>query len=85
MSILTWLVAGGLVGWGACVSMGTTHRQAYIFNIVVAVIGAAVGNWALASTLGIAPGFNTFGVIVGAVCGALLLVVAHIVQRRIMS
>ena len=85
MSIVTWLVAGGLVGWGACVYMGTIERQAFIFNIAVAVIGAAVGNWALASTLGIAPGFSAFGVIVGAVCGALLLVIVQFVQRRITS
>jgi uncharacterized membrane protein YeaQ/YmgE (transglycosylase-associated protein family) len=83
MSIVTWLLAGGLTGWAACAYMGTRHSQAFIFNLTVAVIGAAVGNWALAPTLGIEPGFNAFGVIVGAVCGAFLLVVVHFVQRRI--
>ena len=60
MSIVTWLLAGGLVGWAACVYMGTPTSQAFVFNAVVAAVGAAVGLWTLATTFDIAPGLNVF-------------------------
>jgi uncharacterized membrane protein YeaQ/YmgE (transglycosylase-associated protein family) len=85
MSIVTWLLAGGLVGWGACVYMGTPSSQAFIFNGIVATVGAAVGLWALASTFDIAPGLSVFAVLVGAACGAIVLTMVHFVRRGITS
>jgi uncharacterized membrane protein YeaQ/YmgE (transglycosylase-associated protein family) len=85
MSIITWAMAGGLVGWGACVYMGTPTSQAFIFNAVVATVGAAIGLWALATTLDIAPGLNVFATIVGAACGVAFLVMVHFLRRRIMG
>jgi hypothetical protein len=63
--------------------MGTPSSQAFIFNGVVATVGAAVGLWALGSTFDIAPGLSVFAVIVGAACGAFLLTVVHFVRRSI--
>jgi uncharacterized membrane protein YeaQ/YmgE (transglycosylase-associated protein family) len=85
MSIVTWLLAGGLVGWGACVYMGTPSSQAFIFNGIVATVGAAVGLWALGSTFDIAPGLSVFAVLVGASCGAIALTMVHFVRRGITS
>ena len=85
MSIVTWLIAGGLVGWAACLYMGTPNRQAFFFNAGVAAVGAAVGLWALGTTFDIAPGLNVFAVVVGAVCGAVALLMAHVVRRSITS
>jgi len=85
MSIFTWLLAGGLIGWAACLYMGTPNSQAFAFNAVVATVGAAVGLWALQSTFDIAPGLNVFAVIVGAACGTVLLIMVHFVRRRIMA
>lgn len=83
MSIVTWLIAGGLVGWAACAFMGTPNRQAFAFNALVAAVGAAVGLWALGSTFDIAPGVSVFAVIVGAACGAVALTTVHVVRRNI--
>jgi uncharacterized membrane protein YeaQ/YmgE (transglycosylase-associated protein family) len=85
MGIITWALAGGLVGWGACVYMGTPTSQAFTFNAVVAAVGAAVGLWALSTTLDIAAGLNVFAVIVGAACGVVFLAMIHFLRRRIMS
>jgi uncharacterized membrane protein YeaQ/YmgE (transglycosylase-associated protein family) len=85
MSIVTWLLAGGLIGWAACAYMGTPSRQAFMFNAVVAAVGAAVGLWALQSTFDIAPGLGVFALIVGAACGTVLLLMVHFVRGRIMS
>ena len=81
MSIICWLLAGGLVGWGAGLYMGTPTQHAFIFNASFAALGAAVGTWMLEPVLGIAPGLSVFGVIVGAVCGAVALTLVHFVRR----
>ena len=83
MNIVTWLIAGGLTGWGASHYMGTTHRQAIAFNIVVATLGAALGDWLVGPVLGVAPGFSGFGVIVAAITAAFVLVIVHLVQRGV--
>ncbi len=85
MSIFTWLLAGGLVGWGACVYMGTPSSRAFIFNAVVATVGAAIGLWALQSTFYITPGLGILALLVGAACGTVLLVVVHFARLRIIG
>ena len=82
MNILTWLVAGGAVGWAATAYLGSSERQVVIFNVVVAVVGAALGGWILAPLFGVGPGFTGFGVIVSAIGAALTLLLAYFVQRR---
>jgi uncharacterized membrane protein YeaQ/YmgE (transglycosylase-associated protein family) len=85
MSVFTWLLAGGLVGWGACAVMGTPSRQAFIFNAVVAAVGAAVGLWVLQSTFYIGPGLSILALLVGAVCGTVLLAMVHFARLRIIG
>ena len=82
MNILTWLIAGALTGWAASSYMTTTQPSSVAFNIGVGVVGAAIGDWALASTLGVTPGLNVFGVLVSAVGSSLLLLAVHFVQHR---
>jgi len=82
MNILTWLLAGGLTGWAASYYMDLTEASSLAFNIGVGVVGAAIGDWLLGSTLGVAPGFSVFGVIVSAIGSAFLLFAVHFVQRR---
>ena len=85
MTIVTWLLAGGLVGWATCAYMGTPTSQAFTFNAVVAAVGAAVGLWTLQTTFDITPGLNVFAVIVGAICGAVVLMMVHFVRCTITS
>jgi uncharacterized membrane protein YeaQ/YmgE (transglycosylase-associated protein family) len=61
---------------------GSSERQVLIFNVGVAVVGAALGGWILGPLLGVGPGFTGFGVIVSAIGAALALLVAYFVQRR---
>ena len=82
MNILTWLFAGGLMGWATSLYMTSTQPSSVAFNIGVGVVGAALGDWLLGPTVGVAPGFSALGVIVSALGSALLLVAAHFVQRR---
>jgi len=82
MNVITWLVAGGLVGWATSYYTSTPQLPALAFNIGVGVVGAAIGGWLFGPTLGVADGFGIFAVIVSAIGSALLLLAVHFVQRR---
>jgi uncharacterized membrane protein YeaQ/YmgE (transglycosylase-associated protein family) len=49
MSIIGWLIFGGLVGWMASKLMGTDARQGVLLNMIVGVVGALLGGflWAI--------------------------------------
>ena len=43
MTILAWIILGGLAGWIGSMLMGTDASQGIFLNIVVGVIGALIG------------------------------------------
>jgi uncharacterized membrane protein YeaQ/YmgE (transglycosylase-associated protein family) len=45
MNFIIWLVVGGIVGWLASIVMKTNAQMGMIANIVVGVVGAAIGGW----------------------------------------
>jgi len=47
MSIIAWIIIGGLAGWIASKIMGTDAQQGVVLNIVVGVIGGLLGGWIL--------------------------------------
>jgi uncharacterized membrane protein YeaQ/YmgE (transglycosylase-associated protein family) len=71
MDTIIWLVIGGVIGWLASILMKTNAQMGIIANVIVGIIGAALGGW-LAGVLGIATaGAMTYVV---AVVGAALLI-----------
>jgi uncharacterized membrane protein YeaQ/YmgE (transglycosylase-associated protein family) len=71
MDTIIWLVIGGVIGWLASILMKTNAQMGIIANVLVGIIGAALGGW-LAGTLGIAAaGAMTYVV---AVVGAVVLI-----------
>jgi len=81
MSIVTWLLAGGLVGWTASHYMTNTRPEAIAFNVTVASLGAALAGWVVAPMLGVASGFGVAALFVSACGGAALLFCVHCVQQ----
>ena len=73
MSILAWIVLGGIAGWIASMIAGTDAEQGIIGNIIVGIIGAFIGGF-VARTLGSSDvnGFNLYSLLV-AVVGAVIL------------
>jgi uncharacterized membrane protein YeaQ/YmgE (transglycosylase-associated protein family) len=53
MAWLVTLVIGGIVGWLGSIVMKTNAQMGLVANIVVGIIGAAIGNW-LAAQVGMA-------------------------------
>ena len=52
MNFIVWLIVGGLLGWVASMIMGTNDRQGLVLNVVVGIVGAALGGFLLAPMLG---------------------------------
>ncbi|BCS35010.1 transglycosylase [Luteitalea sp. TBR-22] len=52
MGLLITLVIGAIVGWLGSIVMKTNAQMGLIANIVVGIVGAAIGNW-LAAQLGL--------------------------------
>ena len=52
MNLIIWLVVGGLLGWVASVVMRTDNQQGIILNVIVGIVGAMLGGWALSPLFG---------------------------------
>ncbi|WP_087686214.1 MULTISPECIES: GlsB/YeaQ/YmgE family stress response membrane protein [unclassified Pandoraea] len=79
MSILILLLVGLVAGWLAGLVVGGSFGL--IGDIVVGVIGAFIGAWLL-QHLGIAIGHGTFGRIITATIGAIVLLALLRLVRR---
>lgn len=85
MNILVWLIVGGLIGWVASMIMGTDGRQGIILNVVVGIVGAALGGWLFGAAFGTATinqGALSFSGIMVSLVGAVLLIAAMKLIRR---
>lgn len=82
MGIILWIVFGALVGWIASIIMKTDSQQGVLLDIVVGIVGATVGGWAM-SMLGESgvSGFNFYSFLVAILGGVLLIAIVKTVRR----
>lgn len=76
MSIIAWLIFGGLAGWIASLIMGTDAQQGLMMNIIVGIIGALIGGF-IAQLLGFGSAnysFFSIGSWITAIVGAIILI-----------
>jgi uncharacterized membrane protein YeaQ/YmgE (transglycosylase-associated protein family) len=73
MGLIWGLIVGGIVGWLASIFMKTNRQMGILANIVVGVIGSALGQW-VAGAIGLAA-YGTLGSWAVAIAGAMLLIV----------
>jgi len=66
------LIIGGIVGWLASIVMKTNAQMGLIANVLVGVVGSALGYW-IAGMLGLLPTGGIMGFVV-AIAGAALLI-----------
>jgi len=85
MSIIIWLVVGGIVGWLASLIMRTDAQQGVVLNIVVGIIGALLGGWLLGPLFGTATinqgDFTISGLIVSLLGAVILLAIVNLIRR----
>jgi uncharacterized membrane protein YeaQ/YmgE (transglycosylase-associated protein family) len=72
MGWIVSLIIGGIVGWLASIVMKTNAQMGLIANVLVGIVGSALGFW-LAGVLGIAPSGGILGFVV-AIVGAVVLI-----------
>jgi len=85
VNLIVWLVIGGLIGWVASMLMRTDGQQGMFLNVVVGIVGAALGGWFISPVVGV-PSINqgTFsvGALVVSLLGAvILLAIVNLVRR----
>lgn len=85
MDFIIWLVVGGLIGWVASMIMRTDGQQGVILNVVVGIIGAALGGWLISPLVGVGTinqGSFSFGALIVSLLGAVvLLAIVNLVRR----
>lgn len=83
MSIIGWIILGGLAGWVASMITGNDARMGVGMNIVVGIIGAFLGGWlmSLFGGTGIS-GFNIWSFIVALGGSIILLLIVNIFTGR---
>jgi uncharacterized membrane protein YeaQ/YmgE (transglycosylase-associated protein family) len=85
MNILIWIVVGGLIGWLASKLMNTDGQQGIVLNVVVGIVGALIGGWALSPIFGIATinqnNFSIPGLLVSLTGAVALLAIVKFLQR----
>lgn len=73
MNFILLLVVGGVIGWLASIVMKTNAQMGLVANVIVGIVGAALGGW-VAGILGIGA-FGTLGSWIIGIAGAVLLIV----------
>ena len=83
MDIIIWLVVGGLIGWVASAVMRT--QEGILLNVVVGIVGAALGGWFFSpgvSTIN-QGNFSVTGLLVSLLGAVILLAIVSFVRRRV--
>jgi uncharacterized membrane protein YeaQ/YmgE (transglycosylase-associated protein family) len=86
MSIILWLVIGGVIGWLASIVMRTDGSQGIFLNIVVGIVGAFLGGWLISPLVGagtINSGDISFsGLLVSFLGAVVLLAIVNLITRK---
>ena len=83
MSILGWIVLGGIAGWIASMITGRNDRMGCITNIAAGIVGAIVGGWIFSFFGGGGvTGFNLGSLIVAVVGAVVVLAVINLIFGR---
>lgn len=83
MYIILWLLFGAIVGWIASVVMKTNKRMGLLANIIIGLVGSALGLW-LMDILGFgrADAFTITGLFVSVGGAALLIAIINVFNKR---
>ena len=81
ISIIVWLVIGGIIGWLASIVMRRDAQQGMLLNIVVGIVGAFLGGL-LFGRGDINDGLSVTSFIVSLLGAIILLAIVNLFTRR---
>ena len=85
INFIVWLVVGGLIGWVASMLMRTDGQQGVFLNVVVGIIGAAIGGWVISPLVGLPTinqgAFSVGALVVSLIGSVILLAIVNLVRR----
>jgi uncharacterized membrane protein YeaQ/YmgE (transglycosylase-associated protein family) len=84
MSLILWLIVGGIVGWLASMIMKTDGQQGIILNVVVGIVGAFIGGWLISPLVGmgtINSGISIGSIVVSLIGAIILLAIINLFRR----
>jgi uncharacterized membrane protein YeaQ/YmgE (transglycosylase-associated protein family) len=83
MNIIIWLVVGGVIGWAASRVMRT--QEGPLLNVVVGIVGAALGGWFLSPLVGVSTinqsNFSAASLVVSFLGAIALLAIVNLWRR----
>lgn len=83
MSIIGWIILGGLAGWIASKITGNDAQMGVGMNIVVGIVGAIIGGWLVSLFIGVGiTGFNIWSFMVAVLGAVILLYVVNAAMGR---
>lgn len=53
INFIVWLVIGGVIGWLASLVMKTDGQQGIFLNVIVGIVGAALGGFLISPLVGV--------------------------------
>ena len=84
INLIVWLVVGGVIGWIASLIMRTDGQQGLVLNIVVGIVGAAIGGWLLSPLFGVpsinANTFNLASMLISLLGAVILLAIVNLLR-----
>lgn len=79
MSLIGWVILGGVAGWLASIVMKKNSQMGCIANILVGIVGAVIGGWLLGSDM---TGFNIASLLTAVLGAVILLAVLNFFTGR---
>lgn len=81
MGIILWLIIGGVIGWLASIIMRTDAQQGIFLNIVVGIVGAAIGGMLFSGGSINNAGLTMYSFLVSLLGAVVLLAIVNLVRR----
>jgi len=78
---IVWIVVGAVAGWIASIIMGRNAQQGLLLNIIVGVIGAAIGGW-LVGLFGMGDGGLIWSTLVAVLGSVVLLAIVGLFTKK---
>jgi uncharacterized membrane protein YeaQ/YmgE (transglycosylase-associated protein family) len=83
MSIIGWVLLGGIAGWIASMITGRNDQMGCITNIAAGIVGAIVGGWIFSFFGGgDITGFNLMSLVIAVVGAVVVLAIVNLIFGR---